>query len=43
MKQVTEQCETKKPVYGGITELEDLRLNLEENAVPEAMLLEQPL
>ncbi len=28
------QCENGKPIYGGITSLEDLKKNLEENCIP---------
>ena len=38
MRKVRDQCETKKPVYGGITELDDLRQNLKESAVPAGIL-----
>lgn len=34
MEKVRRQCETKEPVYGGITSLDDLSRNLEVNAVP---------
>lgn len=32
---VKEQCETKNLVIGNISTLEDLKQNLEENAIPE--------
>ena len=35
MSVVLRQCETGEPVYGGITDLGQLRKNLEENCVPE--------
>lgn len=35
MAEVLKQCETKQPVYGGITELEILKENLRQNCVPE--------
>ena len=35
MAVVLHQCETGKPVYGGITDLDQLRQNLEENCIPE--------
>ncbi len=35
------QCETCQPVYGGITDLSELRSNFDENAVPRS-LLENP-
>lgn len=35
MSTVLEQCETKQPVYGGITDLETLKQNLKENCIPE--------
>lgn len=38
MAKVLEQCETGKPVYGGIVDREDLRQNLVENAVPVSLL-----
>lgn len=43
MAAVVEQCETKHPVYGGITELDDLRDNLRQSAVPEALLQDDPI
>jgi hypothetical protein len=38
MAKVLKQCETKKPAYGGITDLKRLRKNLDENAVPGEFL-----
>jgi len=35
---IQEQCQTGQPVYGSITDLADLRKNLEENAVPQSLL-----
>ena len=35
---VRKQCEGQKPVYGAITEMDDLRRNFGENAVPLALL-----
>ena len=35
MAVVLHQCETGKPVYGGITDLNQLRQNLEANCIPE--------
>ena len=35
MAVVLHQCEAGKPVYGGITDLDQLRQNLEENCIPE--------
>lgn len=32
---VLHQCETGVPVYGGITDIEQLKQNLEENCIPE--------
>lgn len=32
------QCDSKQAVYGGITDMDDLRQNFRENAVPEALL-----
>jgi hypothetical protein len=34
MEIVLKQCETKKPVYGNIVDIDDLKLNLKENAIP---------
>lgn len=42
MREVREQCAGGKQVYGGITDMADLRRNLEENAVPESLLDDQP-
>ena len=38
MSDVRTQCDTKQPIYGGITNIGDLRDNLHENAVPEVLL-----
>ena len=38
MHDVRTQCISKQPVYGGITDIDDLRLNLSENAIPETLL-----
>jgi len=38
---ILDQCVSKQPVYGAITELNDLKRNFEENAVP-TQLLENP-
>lgn len=35
MAEVLKQCETKQPVYGGITELDILKENLSQNCVPD--------
>lgn len=35
MKKVYEQCDTKKPEYGGIIEIEELKDNLRQNCVPD--------
>lgn len=35
MRQVVEQCRTKIPVYGGITDEAELQSNLQQNCVPE--------
>ncbi len=35
MKKVFEQCQTKKPVYGGIVDKVELRKNLEQNCIPD--------
>ncbi|MCD7785903.1 MAG: DUF262 domain-containing protein [Oscillospiraceae bacterium] len=35
MQTVFEQCQTKKPVYGGIVDDEQLRENLRQNCIPE--------
>lgn len=35
---VIKQCETGQPVHGGITDIEDLRVNLSECAIPAAFL-----
>jgi len=42
MRKVNEQCTGGTQVYGGITDMADLRKNLGENAVPEILLEEQP-
>ena len=34
MKKVFDQCQTKKPVYGGIVDEVELRKNLEQNCIP---------
>lgn len=34
MKKVFDQCQTKKPVYGGIVDDFELRKNLEQNCIP---------
>jgi hypothetical protein len=38
LTKVLEQCATKQPGYGGIVDLDDLKNNFEENAVPIALL-----
>ncbi len=38
MEIVRSQCETKKAIYGGITELEDLLNNLDECAIPRIFI-----
>jgi len=38
MGEVQGQCDTKKTVYGGISDVDDLRSNLKESAVPESFL-----
>jgi hypothetical protein len=35
---VMNQCETKKPVYGNITQLDDLKANLKEHCIPPEFL-----
>jgi len=35
MTEVYNQCETKQPVYGGITDVEVLKENLKQNCIPE--------
>ena len=35
MEKVLQQCETKKAVYGGITDIELLKQNLKENCIPD--------
>ena len=35
MKKVFAQCQTKKPVYGGIVDKVELRKNLEQNCIPD--------
>ena len=35
MKKVFEQTETKEPVYGAITDINELRENLRQNCVPD--------
>jgi len=40
---ILEQCDTKQPIYGGITELNDLRRNFEENAVPQILINDHTL
>lgn len=35
MFHVYKQCETMQPVYGGITDLEELKSNLKQNCIPE--------
>lgn len=35
MAEVIKQCDTKEPVYGGITELDVLKKNLEANCIPD--------
>jgi hypothetical protein len=40
---ILEQCATKQPIYGGITDLVDLRRNLDENAVPHSLLNDHTL
>lgn len=32
------QCKTKKPIYGGITDLDELKANLADHCIPENML-----
>ena len=34
IEEVLKQCETKKSKYGGITDIEELKKNFEENAIP---------
>ena len=38
MATVRSQCETKKAIYGGITDLEDLCNNLDECAIPRLFI-----
>ena len=35
MKEVWEQTETKMPVYGAITDIDELKDNLRQNCVPD--------
>ena len=35
MAEVYNQCNTKKPVYGGITDVDILRDNLKQNCIPD--------
>ena len=35
MAEVYNQCSTKKPVYGGITDVDNLRDNLKQNCIPD--------
>lgn len=35
MTEVYNQCKTKRPVYGGITDVEVLKENLKQNSIPE--------
>ena len=35
MRVVLDQCDTKQPVYGGITDMEVLKKNLSDNCIPE--------
>ena len=35
MQKVYEQCDTKRPEYGGITEIDELKDNLHQNCVPD--------
>ena len=35
MATVIEQCKTGKPIYGGITDLDKLKENLQQNCIPE--------
>jgi hypothetical protein len=39
-KELVEQCSGGKRKYGGITDLAELKANLEENCIPESMLSE---
>ena len=34
MKKVFDQCQTKKPIYGGIVDEVELHRNLEQNCIP---------
>lgn len=34
MKKVFDQCQTKKPIYGGIIDEAELHRNLEQNCIP---------
>lgn len=36
--ELTEQCQSGRRKYGGITELEELRVNLQMNCIPEEAL-----
>lgn len=38
IEQVKNQCETKELVYGGIDNIEELRINFQMNCIPEYML-----
>lgn len=35
MEEVLEQCENKKPIYGGIIDADELKQNLYQNCIPE--------
>ncbi len=37
-KELAEQCQSRKKKYGGITDLDELKINLAESCIPEAML-----
>jgi hypothetical protein len=37
-KELAEQCQSGKKKYGGITDLDELKINLAETCIPEAML-----
>ena len=38
IEQVKNQCETKELVYGGISDIEELRMNFQMNCIPEYMI-----
>ena len=43
MQAVVKQCNGGPATYGGIRDMEKLKVNLKENAVPEILLNEKPV